>query len=93
MAIDASTSYIVLYSKIHFTSKAHLHSSFRFYHFIILFMISSGWHSLFIKHHLDPVGNNHTQYPEKYHKIQRKLMFIHEIGIELHVEHESLRHE
>ena len=44
--------------------------------FIILFMVASGRHSFFIKPHLDPVGNNHTQHLVNHHKIKRKYVML-----------------
>ena len=31
--------------------------------FVTLFMVSSGWHSLFVEHHVGPVGNKLTRIP------------------------------
>ena len=38
----------------------------------MLFMVSSGWHSVFIEHQAGPVGNKLTHYPVNHHFIRRK---------------------
>ena len=49
---------------------------FHWFCFIALFMVASGWHSFFIKPHLYPVGNNHTQHVVNHHKIRREYVML-----------------
>ena len=45
--------------------------------FIVLFVLPFGWHRLFIKYYVGPVGNNHTHtYPVNHHKIRRKFVIL-----------------
>ena len=66
---------------IDFMNKTYLNSFFAFLHFfrfIILLMVpfvgilSSS--NVISTSHLNPVGNNHTQFPGNHHKIRRKFM-------------------
>ena len=71
-------------------NKAYLNSFFALLHllrFIMLLMVplvgilSSS--NVISTSDLDPVGNNHTQYPGNHHKIRRKFMLSYKIEFEI----------
>ena len=61
-AYEKSDFWVGHYDKLTFTLSLD-GRSFHWHCFIMMFMVPSGWHSLFMEHYVGPVGNNHTHIP------------------------------